>query len=244
VNKRLEKVINRNSVFIPFLFLLVLLTVLYPQDIKDYHRFIDWKTIVTLTGLLVTTTAIKESSYFFKIARLILKGVNSERELALYLILLSSLLSMFLTNDIALFVVVPLTLTLQKCLHNDVKKLIIFEAIAVNVGSSLTPIGNPQNLFLWHQWDITFLDFIVKMFPLFAILLSVLVVFLVFSFSSIKLSLKAPESNVKIKSNLLFLSFLLLIAFILAIEFELSYYALLIIFLIYLFFFQRCTIKG
>ncbi len=49
---------------------------------------------------------------------------------------------MFLTNDIALFIVVPLTLSLQDISDNDYSKMVVFEAIAVNVGSSLTPIGN------------------------------------------------------------------------------------------------------
>lgn len=59
---------------------------------------------------------------------------------------LAALLSTFLTNDVALFIVVPLTITLKNCAI-PVNRLIIFEALAVNAaGSLLTPIGNPQNI--------------------------------------------------------------------------------------------------
>lgn len=57
-------------------------------------------------------------------------------------------MSTFLTNDITLFIGVPLTLNIQNLLKNDLSKLIIFEAMAVNAGSTLTPIGNPQ--ILWY----------------------------------------------------------------------------------------------
>jgi Na+/H+ antiporter NhaD/arsenite permease-like protein len=53
-----------------------------------------------------------------------------------------------LTNDIALFIIVPLTIALQRVTDVPVSQLVIFESLAVNVGSALTPIGNPQNLFL------------------------------------------------------------------------------------------------
>ncbi|HCW47285.1 MAG TPA: anion transporter, partial [Erwiniaceae bacterium] len=46
----------------------------------------------------------------------------------------------------ALFILVPLTLTLRQATTLPVTRLIIFEALAVNAGSMLTPIGNPQNI--------------------------------------------------------------------------------------------------
>ena len=74
-----------------------------------------------------------------------------------FLILFSVLLSTFLTNDVTLFIVIPLTVGIQNLVKNDISKLIVFEAISVNVGSALTPIGNPQNLFLWYKWNICLL---------------------------------------------------------------------------------------
>ena len=61
----------------------------------------------------------------------------------------AAVLSTFLTNDVALFIIVPLTLTLRRLCEIPVSRLIIFEALAVNAGSLLTPIGNPQNILLW-----------------------------------------------------------------------------------------------
>ena len=78
-------------------------------------------------------------------------------------VLAAALLSTFLTNDVALFIVVPLTLTLKKWCAIPVNRLIIFEALAVNAGSLLTPIGNPQNLYLFSNYNMNIDEFIIAM---------------------------------------------------------------------------------
>ena len=80
--------------------------------------------------------------------------------------LAAALLSTFLTNDVALFIVVPLTITLKRLCEIPVNRLIIFEALAVNAGSLLTPIGNPQNILIWGRSGLSFAGFIAQMAPL------------------------------------------------------------------------------
>src|SRR5579884_585289 len=157
------KAIRDDYFLLLFLLILILLTIAVPSNPSRYYEFVEWKTIAALTGLLVITTGIKESGYLHNTALKILSKVRSERYLALLLAVMSVGLSMFLTNDVALLIIVPLTLSLQQLLNNNIKKMIIFEAIAVNVGSALTPIGNPQNLFLWHYSKVSFLLFIYRM---------------------------------------------------------------------------------
>jgi Na+/H+ antiporter NhaD/arsenite permease-like protein len=80
-------------------------------------------------------------------------------------------LSTLLTNDVALFVVVPLTLGVCRITRLPATRLIVFEALAVNAGSALTPIGNPQNLFLWQLGQVPFDQFVLHMLPLVAALM-------------------------------------------------------------------------
>ena len=164
------KFIIKEKILATFLFLLILLSFIYPYKIGNYPYFVDWKTITALAGLLIITTGLKESGYFYQLSKRFLIKLKNEKKLALFLVILSALLSTFLTNDITLFITVPLTLSFQKILSNEIEKVVIFEAIAVNIGSLLTPIGNPQNMFLWHRWNISFAYFIVRMFTLFALL--------------------------------------------------------------------------
>jgi len=168
---------------------------------------------------------------------------KTERGLAFALVLLSGVLSMFLTNDIALFVTIPLTLGFREVMENDVKKMVIFQAMAVNVGSALTPVGNPQNLFLWHQWGLSFLGFMARMFPLFFVLFLVLLLFVWVSFPAKKLSFYTRASNVEVNNRLFVLSFTLLAGFVAAIEWGRALYALAGIVAVYLLFYRKAFLK-
>jgi len=92
---------------------------------------------------MLLTKGIEVSGYLDHAGRRILGRLRHERPLALFLVSAAAVLSTVLTNDIALFIVVPLTLGLRNVAALPVSRLIIFEALAVNAGSLLTPIGNP-----------------------------------------------------------------------------------------------------
>jgi Na+/H+ antiporter NhaD/arsenite permease-like protein len=173
-----------------------------------------------------------------------IKKLHNERSLALFMITLSALLSTFLTNDIALFIVVPLSLSLQKVIKNDITKLIIFEAIAVNVGSFLTPIGNPQNIFLWHKWGVTTTEFIFKTLPGVLILYGILILFALPVFG--KKEIRPFDTNGR-HENLnrrLFLSSLVLLAvFVVTLELKQVLYILPFVLLFYLLFYRRVLLR-
>ena len=234
---------QENFIFLPFLLLLAVFMVAYPHKIPSYPYFVDWYTVLNLTGLLMIVTAIKESSFAGRISHRLLVKTGTERGLAFAVVALSGILAMFLTNDIALFITVPLTLGFQDVIKNDVKKLVIFQALAVNVGSALTPVGNPQNLFLWHLWDISFFRFIGNMVPLFVILSVVLVAFVWVSFPPGKLSFHSKQRKNDVDSKLFFFSFVLLAGFILSIELNVAFYALVAVVSIYLIFYKKVLLK-
>ncbi|WBM69460.1 SLC13 family permease [Buttiauxella sp. WJP83] len=162
-----------------FLHLLLLIGVVL-SFIAPFHptlwaNAIDWHTIITLAGLMMLTKGVELSGYFDVLGRRMVKRFDNERTLALFLISAAALLSTFLTNDVALFIIVPLTITLKKMCAIPINRLIIFEALAVNAGSMLTPIGNPQNILLWGRTGLSFGEFSWQMAPLaLAIMLSLL----------------------------------------------------------------------
>jgi len=137
--------------------------------------YIHWPTIVALSGLLMITNCFKYSGLFSKLASRMLKQVKTERALWIGLILFSALIATFLTNDIALFLVIPFTIQLNRMADLNIMPLFIFETIAVNLGSLITPIGNPQNIYVWQKFNIGFGRFILHMLPVGAILLGILV---------------------------------------------------------------------
>ncbi|WP_293760654.1 SLC13 family permease [uncultured Aquitalea sp.] len=137
-----------------------------PPPARALRGAVDWPTLATLSGLLLLTQCVQQSGYLDHLGRQILNRLRHERALALFLISAAAALSTVLTNDVALFVVVPLTLGLAGVPGLPVGRLVIFEALAVNAGSLLTPIGNPQNILLWQKSGLSFAAFTLQMAPL------------------------------------------------------------------------------
>ena len=211
---------RRDVLFLVLAAICIAWAVAVPSRIVGYPKLVDWPTIFALTGLLVLTKGVEVSGALSVVARRLILAIHSERKLALFLVGASALLSTFLTNDVALFVIVPLTLRLRgsDSLRGSipVTRLIVFEAIAVNAGSALTPLGNPQNLFLWGQSGVTFVSFIGTMLPVVAIATIALLLLTTFAFSSRELDaddseVPAIDSPLLIASLVLYAPFLVLI---------------------------------
>jgi len=212
---------------------LLLLVLLRPSTIPSLPASVHWETIFTLAGLLIITTAMEESGFFLNVSIKLIRRFRNEKSLALFLILLSAFLSPFLTNDITLFVVVPMTLGIGSQIENDAVKFVIFEAMAVNAGSFLTPIGNPQNIYLWHRWNIPFLKFVAKMAPAWATTLFLILIFAFIAFPSKAIIVKEEFSGSKINKAMLNLSALAMVLFLIAVEKDLTYYAAVAVILLF-----------
>ena len=162
--------LKRDRLFWVLVLTLAGLTMAQPYKLAGYPGLVDWPTMAALTGLLALTQAVECSGALARLGRWLVAHMPTERVAAFGLVSAAALLSTLLTNDVALFVVVPLTLGLCRITPLPATKLIVFEALAVNAGSMLTPIGNPQNLFLWQLSKVSFAEFTLHMVPLVSLL--------------------------------------------------------------------------
>jgi di/tricarboxylate transporter len=215
---------------------LVLLSISDPRQITRYPALVDWPTIAALTGLLVLTKGLEVSGAMHWLGRRLVGLMATERAAALWLVIAAALLSTVLTNDVALFVVVPLTLGVCRITHMPATRLIVFEALAVNAGSALTPIGNPQNIFLWQLSHVSFGEFVLHMLPLVALLMAVLLAVTAFSFSSRPMQI-ADDKNyppVRLDLPLLWISLALYLPFLVATDMHYAAWAVLAVLLIFM----------
>ncbi|KVE09265.1 MULTISPECIES: SLC13 family permease [Burkholderia cepacia complex] len=153
---------------------LIVLQWVRPQPFSVLADRVDWQTVATLAGLLMLTKALELSGCLMWLAHRIVHHVHSERGLAMLLVGFAAVLSMWLTNDVALFVVVPLMVSLRALTPLPFRRLVIVVALAVNAGSVATPLGNPQNLFLWQLSGVSFGRFVVTLGPLALALMALL----------------------------------------------------------------------
>jgi Na+/H+ antiporter NhaD/arsenite permease-like protein len=152
--------------------LAITLAILDPQPLASYRRWLQAPTLTGLAGLLIAIQGIRDSGLVQHAAVALAARAHSLRSLGLLLVAATALLSMLLTNDVSLFLLVPLTLAIGRVSNLPVLRMVVLEALAVNAGSTLSPIGNPQNLLLWQQSKLPFLHFVAAMLPAAAVMLT------------------------------------------------------------------------
>ncbi len=137
-----------------------------PPD-TEYGSYIDYSTLATLFSLMLVVAGLTSAGVFRALTKILTQRVTSPRMFILALTLACFLLSAFITNDVALITFVPFTIGLLGTA--DQRRLIwtiVTETAAANLGSLVTPMGNPQNLFLYHYYEFTTPDFLLTMLPL------------------------------------------------------------------------------
>lgn len=147
-----------------FLILLILLGISLLFRVPS-PAAIDWRVIAALWNLMSVAIAMEDQCFLDWIANRISIRFHNERRLALSLIATAMVLSMFMTNDVALLTLVPITILIGKKGNFDPFKLVALETVAANVGSSLTPFGNPQNIFLFNQYHMSLSGFMSISLP-------------------------------------------------------------------------------
>jgi Na+/H+ antiporter NhaD/arsenite permease-like protein len=207
----------------------LLLSLAMPHEIPRYPRLVDWTTIATLAGLLALTKGVELSGWLAHLGRRLIAAMPSERALAMLLMLATALLATALTNDVGLFVMVPLTVGLRGVASLPVTRLVVFEAMAANAGSSLTPIGNPQNLFLWHLSGVPFERYMLDMLPMVAIMMAVLLLLTACAFSGRRLAAIVRDGQTAVDRRLLWLSLALYPPFLVLIDLQHALPALLLV---------------
>ncbi|MCA8238326.1 SLC13 family permease [Burkholderia cenocepacia] len=195
---------------------LIVLQWVRPQPFSVLADRVDWQTVATLAGLLMLTKALELSGCLMWLAHRIVHHVHSERGLAMLLVGFAAVLSMWLTNDVALFVVVPLMVSLRALTPLPFRRLVIVVALAVNAGSVATPLGNPQNLFLWQLSGVSFGRFVVTLGPLALALMALLLVLTALMFRAKPLDLSGDAAALPVQrmhaliAAVLFATFVLL----------------------------------
>ncbi len=147
--------------------ILAIISAFFVHPGKAYLGYIDFRSLGILWGLMVIIQGFKENSVFDRIAGFLLSKVTKSWQLAAVLIFMCFLGSMLITNDVALITFVPFALMiLHNCGREDMMiPTVVLQTVAANLGSMLTPIGNPQNLYLYGLTGMGLGSFILTMLP-------------------------------------------------------------------------------
>lgn len=169
--------------------------------------YIDFKVLILLFNLMVVVAAFKELKVLDSIAISLLRKCSTYTSISFALVFITFLASMIVTNDVALITFVPLSIVVAKKSDINVLKIVILQTLAANLGSSFTPMGNPQNLFIYSFYNLDPSDFFKITAPL--VILSVLFLsVIILKSKKIKLDLHLEDVKIENKKDVIFFSIL------------------------------------
>lgn len=157
-NNILNKFINvcKSDIVFTIAFLAAILSSLVAMPKTSY---IDFKVLACLFNLMIVIKAFEKQKLLDKFAVSLINKCSDVHKLSLILVLLCFFCSMLITNDVALITFVPLTIIISNKCKINVGNMIILETLAANIGSSLTPMGNPQNLYIFSKYNLSISQF-------------------------------------------------------------------------------------
>lgn len=148
-------------------FLLALLSAFAVHPDSSYLTYPDYRTLALLFCLMIIVAGFQSLGVFSLLGESLLKRARTLRRLSLIMVLLCFFCSMIITNDVTLITFVPFTLLVFEMIGKEerILKLVVMETIAANLGSMATPIGNPQNLYLYSASGISVAEFFQAVLP-------------------------------------------------------------------------------
>ncbi len=149
---------------------LAVLSMFFVPPDAAYIGYIDLRTLAILFSLMTVMAGLRRQGVFDRLGRTLLAQTGSTLQLVLVLVGLCFFGSMVITNDVSLLTFVPFTFVVLSGLAPDARRaltvpVVCMQTIAANLGSMLTPIGNPQNLYLYGKSGMNIAAFISLMLP-------------------------------------------------------------------------------
>lgn len=181
--KRILFFIKKETVLVVAILLAVISMIFIPPD-QQYPKYIDFRTLGILFGLMTCVAGVQQLGVFDRLAGMLLRKVSGRMAITSVLVMLCFFSSMLLTNDVALITFVPFSLILlqrKKELFDEkwILRIVVMQTIAANLGSMLTPIGNPQNLYLFGLAQMRIEKFILLMLPYSVMAFLVLIIWII-----------------------------------------------------------------
>ena len=147
-------------------FLFALVSMFFVKPDAKYISYIDFGTILTLFSLMAVVAGWRRTGLFNTLGNIVCNKVHDQLGLCITLVLLCFFTSMIITNDVALLTFVPFAIVLlSKSNFFILLYTVVLQTLAANLGSMVTPIGNPQNIFLFSKMQFNTIQFMKVLFP-------------------------------------------------------------------------------
>ena len=196
MNTPLKKIVDffKKETVLCIAALLSVISAFFVPPSAEYLEYMDWRVLALLLGLMLVVAGLQSIGLFRYLGLKLLEKIRTTRQLCLLLVVLCFFSAMLITNDVALITFVPFAVMILNLADQNrlLIPTVVLQTIGANLGSMLTPIGNPQNLYLYSTYSIPMGTFLLYMLPLTSLALALLAVS-VFLLPKSVLSIDSPE---------------------------------------------------
>lgn len=179
-------------------FIAALVSCFFVKPSAEYLDYIDLRTLVLLFCLMVVSAGLESAGFINKMAQNLMLKCKSSMALNMVLVLLPFFVAMVVTNDVALITFVPFAIAVLSKVNrkSDIIPVVVLQTIAANMGGMATPVGNPQNLYIYNTYKMSNADFFGAALPIAGVSLLCVVIAVIF-LKSQKINIPA-EAPVKV----------------------------------------------
>jgi Na+/H+ antiporter NhaD/arsenite permease-like protein len=149
------------------------------QDEAFYSREfgVDYNVVFLLIGMMVIVNIVRETGLFEVLAIWAAQRAQAKPfRMVVLLAVLTAGLSAMLDNVTTVLLMAPVTLAITKRLELNPISFLIVEAIASNIGGTATLVGDPPNIMIASKANLGYLDFLVVLGPIVAVIMAVFLV--------------------------------------------------------------------
>lgn len=166
ISETIKKLLQEETVLTVATILALVSVCVIPPD-AGYLAYVDVRVLALLFCLMLAMAGFQELGIFKTLAQALLSRAKNYRQLCLILVFLCFFSAMVITNDVALITFVPFTITILTMAgaRDQILMVVVLQTIAANLGSMMTPIGNPQNLYLYASSGMSMGAFLKLMLP-------------------------------------------------------------------------------
>ncbi|MBE5757618.1 MAG: citrate transporter [Clostridiales bacterium] len=149
------KFFKTNFIFTISIIIAIISCFFVPID-RGYLDYFDIDTIACITLLLIVIAGFTNIQFFQKVAKFLVKKFKNTRSIIMCLIFITYVSALVNANDMSLLTFLPLAYIVLKYTNNlrYIAFTFIMQNIASNLGGMITPIGNPQNLYIFSYYDM------------------------------------------------------------------------------------------
>ncbi len=152
--------------------------------LSSHQAFVaqDYQTLVLLFSMMLIVSFLVNSGVFNRMEHSLRQAVSSRRALLWTVVLSSGIFSALFINDVVCLVLTPMVLTLARRRRLNPVPFLLAVAMAANIGSVMTPVGNPQNIFIAFASHVSYARFVLALAPVSLLGLVILGLYLEWAF--------------------------------------------------------------